>query len=185
MSMENTFATRRGAILLAGAAALGVGGAGLWLARRRGLFARLFNPFSAAKFDLPAVAGLTDASGAAIPGFSAADIAGKAVYLNAFASWCPICREEHQALLDFARSGATIYGVASLDDPGETLAFLRDHGNPFARVGMDAQGYLLRALGARGVPAHFVFAPAPKLAFVAQGPMDLAELRANILPALS
>lgn len=185
MNAEDPFLTRRGAILLGGAAVLGAGGAGLWLARRRGLFGRLFNPFSAENFDLPAVPGLTDAAGAPVPGFSAQDIAGKTVYLNAFASWCPACREEHQALLDFARSGATIYGVATLDDPAKTLVYLREHGNPFAKVGVDRKGYLFRALGARGIPAHFVFAPAPKLTLMAQGSMDLAELRAKILPALA
>ncbi len=86
----------------------------------------LFNPFAADRFDLPPLAGLTDAAGVQIPGFSAADIADKTVFLNAFASWCPQCREEHQALVDFARSGATIYGVASADDPANTLKYLRD-----------------------------------------------------------
>ena len=81
---------RRAILLGAGLiGSVGVAGAGLWLARRRGLLGRLFNPFSADHFDLPALAGLTDSAGAPIPGFSSADIAGKAVYLNAFASWCP------------------------------------------------------------------------------------------------
>lgn len=164
---------------------VGAAGAGLWLARRRGVLGRLFNPFSADHFDLPALAGLTDAIGAPIAGFSSADIAGKAVYLNAFASWCPTCREEHPALMEFARSGAPIHGVASLDDPEKTLAFLQEHGNPFVKVGVDRKGYLLRALGARGIPAHFVFAPAPKLAYAAQGPMDFAQLRERIAPLVS
>lgn len=172
--------------LLFGAAILGAGatGAGLWQARRRGLWERLLNPFAADNFELPALAGLTDASGAPVPGFSSAGIAGQAVYVNAFASWCPTCREEHPALMEFARSGVKIYGVASLDQPAQTLAFLREEGNPFVKVGADRKGYLFRALGARGVPAHFVFAPAPKLAFAAQGPMDFAQLREKILPAL-
>lgn len=170
---------------LTGVAAIGAAGAGLLVWRRYDLSARLLNPFRADHFDLPALAGLTDSAGAPVPGFSSAEIAGKAVYLNAFASWCPSCREEHGALMDFARSGAQIYGVASLDDPDKTLAYLREHGNPFVKLGVDRKGYLFRALGARGIPAHFVFAPAPNLAFAAQGPMDLEQLRAKILPALA
>ena len=107
------------------------------------------------------------------------------MFLNAFASWCPQCREEHQALLDFAGAGATIYGVASLDAPENTLEFLREFGNPFVRVGVDRNGWLYRALGARGVPASFVMAPAPRLAFRHPGPMTLPELQAQIPRALA
>ena len=172
--------------LLLGAAA-GVAlacGVGALAARRYDLPGQLFNPLTADRFDLPPVAGLVDASGAQIPGFSAADIAGKPVFLNAFASWCPQCREEHQALVDFARTGATIFGIASVDDPANTLKFLNEFGNPFARVGVDRKGRLYRALGARGIPASFVMAPAPKLAFKHVGPMTLGEFKARIPQAL-
>jgi cytochrome c biogenesis protein CcmG, thiol:disulfide interchange protein DsbE len=171
--------------VLFGAGLAAAAGAGLLAWRHPGLRARLFNPFRADRFDLPALPGLKDAADAQVPGFSSASIAGQAVYLNAFASWCPSCREEHQALMEFAASGATIHGVASLDAPEETLRFLQQRGNPFARLGVDRHGYLFRALGARGVPAHFVFAPAPNLTLVEQGPMDVARLREKILPALA
>ena len=185
--MSETIETRidRRGILFGAGMAAALAGVPLLAWRHPGLRARLFNPFRADRFDLPALPGLKDASGDPVPGFSSASIAGRAVYLNAFASWCPSCREEHRALMDFAASGASIFGVASLDQPEKTLAFLREHGNPFARLGLDRYGYLFRALGARGVPAHVVFAPAPNLALVEQGPMTFADLRAKILPALA
>jgi cytochrome c biogenesis protein CcmG/thiol:disulfide interchange protein DsbE len=173
---------------LLGAAVLGAtlfgsfGAGALW--KKYDVSALFFNPMSPDRFDLPPVPGLTDSAGAPIPGFSAATIAGKLVFLNAFASWCPDCRAEHQALLDFARTGATIYGVASLDDPAQTLQYLRDYGNPYARVGVDRKGYLSRSVGGRGVPASFVLAPAPHLAFLRQGAMTLAELQNAIPKAL-
>ncbi len=130
--------------------------------------------------------GLLNAGGDPVPGFSAADIAGKTVYLSAFASWCPNCLEEHSALLEFARtSGAEILGIASLDDPQNTLEFLRKEGNPFARVGVDRKGYLYRALGARGIPAHFVMGPAPKITLMLQGSQSVEALREKILPLMA
>jgi len=176
------FSSRRAVFLGIGALAGGALGVGAW--RRRDLIANLFNPFSAEAFDLPALPGLTDASGAQIPGFSAADIAGKTVFINAFASWCPQCREEHQALVDFARSGATIFGVASVDDPKNTLDYLWEFGNPYARLGVDRKGYLYRTLGARGIPASFVMAPAPKIVFKHVGPVALADLQTRVSAAL-
>ena len=175
----------RRALLLAGAAALPGLALGGYVWRRYGLTARLLNPLSAEKFDLPPVPGLMDAKGSPMPGFSAADIAGKTVYLSAFASWCPNCLEEHASLMDFARTpGVEILGMASLDDPKNTLEFLRKQGNPFTRVGVDRRGYLYRALGARGIPAHFVLAPAPRLALKLEGPQTPASLREKILPLI-
>jgi cytochrome c biogenesis protein CcmG, thiol:disulfide interchange protein DsbE len=185
MNSENEMHINRRAVVFGAGLAVASAGAGLWAWRHLGLRAWLFNPFRADHFELAALPGLTDASGAAVPGFSSTDIAGKSVYINAFASWCPSCRAEHDALMEFARSGARIYGAASLDQPEKTLRFLRENGNPYFRLGMDRHGFLFRALGARGIPAHFVFAPAPRLTFAAQGPMDFAQLRAKILPALA
>ena len=176
--------TRRDVLLAAAIIASGAG-SGVLLWRRHDLVARLFNPLRADRFDLPPLPNLLDARGAPVPGFSAEDIAGRAVFLNAFASWCPQCRAEHGALLAFARSGVKIYGVASYDDPAQTLEFLRREGNPFVRGGVDRKGYLYRALGARGVPASFVMAPAPHLALKLEGPLDIEQMRARILPLLA
>ena len=174
------FATGLGLAGVAGGAALSLR---VW--RHFDLSNRFFNPLRADFFDLPPVPGLVDASGAPIPGFSAESIKGQTVFPNAFASWCPSCIEEHQALMDFARSGAQIYGIASLDDPQQTLAYLNAKGNPFVKVGVDRRGQLYRALGARGIPASYVMAPAPKLTFMVEGTQSLADFQAKILPALA
>jgi cytochrome c biogenesis protein CcmG/thiol:disulfide interchange protein DsbE len=179
---ENHDSSRRAALLSA-AALLGIGG-GAFLWRRYGLTGKLLNPLSAEKFDLPPLPGLLDAKGAPVPGFSAADLVGKTVFLNAFASWCPQCREEHEALLEFAKGGAVIYGIAALDRPEQTLQYLSEKGNPFQRVGMDRSGWLHLALGARGIPTSFVLAPAPKLVFKQEGPMQIDALREKIGPLL-
>jgi cytochrome c biogenesis protein CcmG/thiol:disulfide interchange protein DsbE len=186
MSTQDFPDARRRTMLRAGLA-LGVAGAGalLWKARGHGYLVRLFNPFTAAKFELPALEGLKDEAGHPIPGFSSAEIAGKTAYVNIFASWCPYCREEHAALMQLAASGVKIYGVATLDNSDMALAFLLEMGNPYYRLGVDPKGYLMRALGASGVPAHFVFSPAPKLAFTYQGPLTLAQMREKIVPALA
>jgi cytochrome c biogenesis protein CcmG/thiol:disulfide interchange protein DsbE len=176
----------RRALLLAAAGAIPGLALGAYAWRRYGLTGRLLNPLSAEKFDLPPVPGLLDASGAPVPGFSAADIAGKTFYLSAFASWCPNCLEEHQSLMEFSRtSGVAILGMASLDDPANTLKFLRKEGNPFVRVGVDRKGYLYRALGARGIPAHFVMGPAPRVTLMLQGAQGLEALREKILPLIA
>lgn len=150
--------------------------------RRRAFFARL--GFDPKNFVLPAVANLFDASGAPVPGFSSADILGQAVFVHAFASWCPDCRAEHPALMEFSRAGGRIFGVATADNPAQTRDFLRSEGNPFARVGVDRRGNFYRALGARGIPASFVLAPAPHVALMLQGARSFGELQDKIPAAL-
>ncbi len=176
--------SRRGVLIGAAAFAAGLaGGAGALAWRHFGLTARL--SFDPQNFAFPPVPGLLDASGAQVPGFSAAEIRGKAVFVHAFASWCPTCRAEHPALMEYARAGGRIYGVASADDPAHTRDYLRRVGNPFVRLGVDGRGYFYRAMGARGIPADFVLAPAPHVALLLQGEHSYPELRDKILPVLA
>jgi hypothetical protein len=50
---------------------------------------------------------------------------------------------------------------------------------------VDRKGWLYRALGARGVPAHFVMGPAPKVALMLQGAQSVEALREKILPLIA
>src|SRR6188472_4321820 len=49
--------------------------------------------------------------------FSSTDMAGKVWLMNVWASWCVACREEHDTLLDLAKTGAVpIYGLNYKDE---------------------------------------------------------------------
>lgn len=182
------FASRRSILLGAvGVAGLGAGAAVVeYVWKRKDMSARLFNPFSIAHFDLPPVPGLLDASGAPVPGFSSADLAGKRSVLNIFASWCPTCREEHKHLVALAkRNLAPIYGADVKDPPARAAYFLAKHGNPYVAVGADEHSYLQRALGARGVPATFVVGPGPVIEWSTYEPLTADEIENEIAPRLS
>ncbi|QGM98704.1 redoxin family protein [Methylocystis parvus] len=182
------FATRRSVVLGAvGLAGLGAGAAvfeHVW--KRKDMTARLFNPFSVAKFDLPPLPGLLDAKGAPMPGFSSADLAGKRSLLVVWASWCPTCRAEHELIVALAkRNLAPIYGADVKDPPTKARLFLAKHGNPFVAVGMDENTYLQRALGAKGVPATFVIGPGPTVEWSTYEGLDEETIEREIVPRLS
>ncbi len=165
------------------AVGLGAGLAALWM--NKDFSARFFNPFTLQKFDLPAVEGLTRPNGAAVPGFSAADLAGRRSILNFWASWCPSCREEHELLLELAaRELAPIYGADVKDAPEHAREFLAQRGNPYRAVGADAHAYLQHTLGLRGIPGTFVIAPGPKIEVAIIGPLDRESIEERIAPAL-
>ncbi len=174
---------RRAFILGAGGlAGLGVV-ATLW--RSKDIGARFFNTLKLDQFELPAVPGLVDANGDAVPGLSSADLKNRLSIVNVWASWCSPCREEHPLLIDLAAQDvAPIYGVNVKDDPAHARQFLAEHGNPYTAVGADAGAYLQRALGARGVPATFVIGQGPRIEVAVYGPLSAEAIAERILPAL-
>ena len=97
---------------------------------------------------------------AAIPGhasFSAADLAaGQPRIVNFFASWCVPCIAEAPVLQKLKARGIAIDGIAVRDRPEDIAAFLQEHGDPYQRIGSDAQSNVQMALGSSGVPESFV-----------------------------
>ncbi|HEX7854041.1 MAG TPA: DsbE family thiol:disulfide interchange protein [Sphingobium sp.] len=91
------------------------------------------------------------------PGLSRSDLgAGKPRLLNIFASWCVPCAAESAQLMELARAGVPIDGVAIRDARGDVDRFLTRWGNPYSRIGLDARSALQLSLGSSGVPESFV-----------------------------
>jgi len=129
-------------------------------------------------FDLP---GLGD--GAA--GLSSADLAGGITVLNLFASWCIPCEAEHPFITRLSgEQGLRVVGIAWMDDPAATAAWLAEHGNPYARIGVDRTAALQQALDVKGVPTTFIVDAAGSIRFAREGPLvgdkAIADFRAAL-----
>ncbi|MFT7597557.1 MAG: cytochrome c biogenesis protein CcmG/thiol:disulfide interchange protein DsbE [Acidimicrobiales bacterium] len=84
---------------------------------------------------------------------------GQPVVVNVWASWCAPCRTEMPLLQDAAiafAGEAVIFGVASNDDPGESMRFLEELGATYPNV-FDATGEIRVALGLTAYPTTYVF----------------------------
>ena len=91
------------------------------------------------------------------PGLKTFDLMdGHPKLLNIFASWCVPCAAESPQLLELERRGATIVGVAVRDHPEDVAGFLRQYGNPYARIGADDLSEVQLGIGSSGVPETFV-----------------------------
>ncbi len=119
-------------------------------------------------------------------GLADTDLRGKVSILNFWASWCVPCREELPLLQGLsARSGVAVLGINSSDRPAAARQFLKAAGNPFTRVGVDADGSLAKALGVYGLPATFVIDAQGRVAHALIGPLEQRALDRDILPLIA
>lgn len=91
-------------------------------------------------------------------GFASADLraVGRPLLVNFFASWCVPCVIEHPQLMELAREGLPLWGIAYKDTPEAAAGFLARRGNPFARIARDAPGQVAIDWGVYGVPESYL-----------------------------
>jgi cytochrome c biogenesis protein CcmG, thiol:disulfide interchange protein DsbE len=134
----------------------------------------------APQFDLPQVKGIP------VPGFDTAALSGDVTVVNVFASWCIPCREEHPVLEALKqKTGVRIYGINQKDAAENATAFLAELGNPYDKVGADADGRASIDWGVYGVPETFIVDTKGVIRFKHTGPLSLADIDREIVPAIA
>ena len=111
------------------------------------------------------------------PGLAATDLAtGQPRLVNIFASWCVPCVAEVQVLQDLKNQGVIIDGIAVRDRPPDVADFLARNGDPYARIGSDAQSQVQIALGSSGVPETFIVDGRGIIRYQHIGPIEAADV---------
>ena len=117
--------------------------------------------------------------------FSPADMLGQVWLLNVWASWCVACREEHPALVEFARRKTVpLYGLNYKDQRADGLAWLDKMGNPYDASLFDANGKVGIDYGVYGVPETFVIDRQGVVRYKHIGPLTPEVLHDRIEPLL-
>ena len=107
----------------------------------------------------PAAAGTTiDGSEAGL-----ADLQGRWVVVNFFATWCVPCRTEHPELVRFAEShreagDASVFAVVYSDSPSAVRDYRAEHGGDWPML-TDSDGRIALDFGVRGIPESFLVSP--------------------------
>jgi cytochrome c biogenesis protein CcmG, thiol:disulfide interchange protein DsbE len=115
---------------------------------------------------------------------------GHVTLVNIFASWCQPCHAEHDYLMALASDpaikakGVRILGVAQKDSAENIKRFLGARGDPYAKVGLDADGRAGIDWGVYGVPETFVVKGDGAIAFKLVGPMDANTLESVVKPEI-
>ncbi len=128
-------------------------------------------------FDEPTVAGTK---------LSMAELRGKPVYLNFFASWCPPCNEEapdvNAVQLQFKGDGLQVVGVDILEDKTKAKLFVDQHRLSYPAV-VDS-GTLRDAYNINGMPVHVFIDRSGVVRKIAIGELSKAEMIADVKTVL-
>ena len=119
---------------------------------------------------------------------SRADLQGKVVLIDFWASWCAPCRQEAPALeqvyREYAGPDVEFVGVNIWDNPESAAAFLAEFGVGYP-TGADADGGIALDYGVRGIPEKFFIDANGLVRRKYVGPMPEDALRAALAELLS
>ena len=110
-----------------------------------------------------------------------AGLAGRAVVLNFWATWCVPCLQEHPALTSGARAWPEVQfvGVVYEDEEARTGEFLEQQGSAYPSL-MDPESKVAIAYGVFGVPETFFIDRAGRIVEKVAGPLDRETLAALV-----
>jgi cytochrome c biogenesis protein CcmG/thiol:disulfide interchange protein DsbE len=110
---------------------------------------------------------------------STSDLAtGTPRIVNFFASWCVPCIGEAKVLQQLKARGVLIDGIAVRDRPEDIAEFLARNGDPYERIGSDAQSRVQIALGSSGVPESFIVDGKGIIRYQHIGPIEATDIPA-------
>jgi len=124
---------------------------------------------------------LTDLDGRPI---RLADLRGKVVWLNFWASWCPPCQQETPILRELAAKyrdrGLEIIGISVQETtPADIEAYANRYQLAYT-IGFDGSGHILRTYRVFALPTQFFINTNGVIELVVNGPVDEAGASALI-----
>jgi cytochrome c biogenesis protein CcmG/thiol:disulfide interchange protein DsbE len=111
------------------------------------------------------------------------DFRGAPYLINFWASWCVTCVYEHPYITDLARSGRLrVVGLNFRDEPGDAMAWLGQHGDPYDVVITDYDGRVSINFGVYAAPESFLIAPDGEVVYKQIGALTPEVIEEVILP---
>lgn len=112
------------------------------------------------------------------------ELLGQPYLLNAWASWCPSCYQEHGLLMDLAERGVNIVGLNIEDERAAAQAVLKRGGDPYRVTLVDADGRARIDWGIIATPETFVVDAKGIIRYKYTGPLTAAAWQEEIAPLL-
>jgi len=118
-----------------------------------------------------------------------ADLRGRPVWLNFFATWCPPCQYETPVLQQVyeahAADGLALVGVSVQETvPEDVAAYASTYGLTYT-IGFDATSAIFRTYKAYGLPTHYFIDREGVIRAVWRGPLTVAQAEAFLAPLVA
>ncbi len=105
-----------------------------------------------------------------------ADLKGKVVFLNLWATWCPPCKEEMPAMerlwQRYKDEGLVVIALSMDSGGAKAVKAYIEHSKYTYPVGLDPKMEVAQLYGARSVPSTFIIDRSGALRAIALGPRD-------------
>lgn len=112
-----------------------------------------------------------------------ADLNGRVVLINVWASWCGACKQEHPVLMELAREKQVpLIGLNYKDKREDAMRVLANEGNPYEVNLVDANGRVGIDWGVYGVPETFVVDKQGIVRLRHVGPISHADWGQTLFP---
>ena len=82
------------------------------------------------------------------------------------------------------RGVVPIHGINYKDAPSDALAWLAEHGDPYARIGADLEGRVGIDWGVYGVPETYVIDQSGTIRFKQIGPITVSDWQETLWPLI-
>lgn len=117
------------------------------------------------------------------PVFARSDLIGQVSLVNVFGSWCVACLHEHPFLMYLSRQqNQVIFGINWREKAEDGAAWLRKHGDPYQKVGLDADSRLALDLGVTGAPETYLIDKQGHIRFKHVGPITRQVWQETLQP---